>query len=353
MVLTLVAGLAACGGKEFTGNYEYNLEDYVTLGEYKGLTYTAPDAEVSDEEVQNEIAVRVLAAKGTEGFSKELKTEKIENGDIVNIDFEGKMNGTAFEGGTAEGFDLTIGSGQFIPGFEEGLIGKTIGETVDVNVTFPADYGSAELAGKAVVFTVKLNSGTRPVAPEYNLDFVTATTEFKTIEEFEASVKQDLITLKEDNALAAMQNTLWNQVVEASEISGYPEGEVEARKQENIDYYTTYAEQSGMDLAGFVQAYFGMNEEDFQEYLDVYAKTIVDQEMVMYAVAKAENIGISDKEYKDLVALTLKEQGFESDEAFKASSGKTFEEYAGKENLQKSFLLEKVIKFIVDEAKTS
>ena len=353
LILTLIVGMAACGGKEYSGDYSYTLEDFITLGDYKGLEYQANDVNVTEEEIQAEINNRVAAAKGTEGFSQTLTTELIEAGDIANIDYEGKVDGVAFDGGTAQGTDLTIGSGQFIPGFEEGILGKTVGDTIEVDVTFPDPYASAELAGKEAVFTVKINSATRPIMPEYNLEFVTATTEYKTIEEFEAAVKKDLMTLKEDNELANMQNTLWDQVVGNAEISGYPEGEVDARKQENLTYYTNYASQAGMDLNSFVQAYFGMDEASFQDYLTQYSETIVDQELVMYAVAKAEKIGISDKEYKDLIALTLKEQGFESDEAFKTAAGVSFEEYAGKANLQKSFLLEKVIKFIVEEAKIS
>lgn len=353
LVLALTLGMAACGGKNYMGTYEYNLDDYVVLGEYKGLEYKSEKITVTDEEIQAEIKARLEAAKGKEGFKLEMKDEAVEIGDTLNIDFEGKLNGVSFEGGTSTNFDLEIGSGQFIPGFEEGLVGKKIGETVDLNVTFPEGYGSAELAGKPVVFTVKINGGNRPIAPEYNLDFVTGTTEYKTIEEFEASVKQELESIKEENALTAMQNTLWGMVVEGSEIKGYPEGEVDVKKKDNMDYYTSYAQQSGMDLTSFVQAYFGMNEEEFQEYMDSYSKAVIDQEMVMYAVAKEENIGISEKEYGDLILLTLKEQGFESDEAFKTASGASFEDYAGKENLQKTFLLEKIIKFIVDEAKIS
>lgn len=349
-VLTL--SLAACGGKDFAGNYEYKLEDHVKLGEYKGLEYQDSAIEVTDQEVEAEINARLAAAKGTEGFSTELKEELVEEGDVLSIDFLGKLDGVAFEGGEGEDYSLTIGSGQFIPGFEEGLLGWKVGDKKDLDLTFPADYGSPELAGKDVVFTVTINSGTRPVTPEYGLDFVTATSEFKSLEEYEAAVKEELIQKKNDEALAMKQNTLWNQVMENAEIISYPEGEVEARKQENIDYYTNYATQYGMDLNSFVTAYFGMDEAAFADYLDMYAQTIVEQEMVMYAIADAEGVTLSEKEYKDLLVLTLKEQGFSGEDAFESQSGMSFEEYAGKENLQKTFLLEKVINYIVENAVT-
>jgi len=350
LAAVLTFSLAACGGKDFAGNYEYKLEDHVKLGEYKGLEYQDSAMDVTEQEVQGEIENRLAAAKGTEGFSTELKEEAVAEGDVLSIDFLGKVDGVAFEGGEGKDYSLTIGSGQFIPGFEEGLIGWKVGDKKDLNVTFPADYGSPELAGKEAVFTVTINSGTRPVMPEYGLDFVTATTEFKSLEEYEAAVKEELLQKKTDEALALKQNTLWNQVMENAEILGYPEGEVDARKQENIEYYTNYATQYNMDLNSFVTAYFGMDEAAFSDYLDMYAQTIVEQEMVMYAIAKAEGISLSDKEYKDLLILTLKEQGFSGEDAFKSQSGMSFEEYAGKENLQKTFLLEKVINFIVENA---
>lgn len=350
LAAVLTFSLAACGGKDFAGNYEYNLEDHVKLGEYKGLEYQDSTVDVTEQEVQGEIDNRLAAAKGTEGFSTELKEEAVAEGDVLSIDFLGKVDGVAFEGGEGEDYSLTIGSGQFIPGFEEGLIGWKVGDKKDLNVTFPADYGSPELAGKEAVFTVTINSGTRPVMPEYGLDFVTATSEFKSLEEYEAAVKEELLQKKTDEALALKQNTLWNQVMENAEILGYPEGEVDARKQENIEYYTNYATQYNMDLNSFVTAYFGMDEAAFADYLDMYAQTIVEQEMVMYAIAKAEGISLSDKEYKDLLVLTLKEQGFSGEDAFESQSGMSFEEYAGKENLQKTFLLEKVINFIVENA---
>lgn len=353
LVLSMTAGMVACGGKDFVGNYSYNLDDFVTLGDYKGLEYKETAVGVTEEEVQMEISNRIAALKGTGQYSEESKTGKVEIGDIANIDFEGKLAGVPFEGGTSKAFDLNVGAGQFIPGFEEGLIGVETGKTVDINVIFPEDYGSIELAGKPVVFTVKVNSITHPITPEYDLDFVKANSKYTSIEEYEAGIKQELLQKKEDSALTEKQNTLWNQVMENAKIEGYPDGEIAARKQENMDYYKKYAEQSGMDLNKFVESYFGMSEADFQEYLDSYSKNIVEQEMVMYAIAKAENISVSEKEYKDLVLLALKEQGFESEKAFKTEKGEDFETFAGKENLQKTFLLEKVIKFIVDESKAT
>jgi len=351
LILLMIVGMTACGGKNFTGNYTYNLDDFVTLGDYKGLEYKATEVSVTDAEIQTEISDRLAAAKGTGKYLEKSKTGKIENGDIANIDFEGKINGVAFDGGTSKAYDLNVGAGQFIPGFEDGLIGVETGKTVDLNLTFPTDYSSADLAGKPVVFTVKVNSISHPIVPEYNLDFVKATSKYNTLDEYKSSVKEDLIQKKKDAALTDKQNALWEQVMKNVKIKGYPDGEIDARKQENIDYYTNYAQKYGMTIDQFVTSYFGMNKAEFQTYLDSYSKNIVEQEMVMYAIAKAEDISISDKEYKDLVLLALKEQGYESAEAFKTKNGQDFETSAGKENLQKTFLLEKVIKFIVDESK--
>ena len=158
--LTLICLVfAGCGKKDSKSGaafdrllYKNGLDGYVTLGEYKGLTVdTAAEdyKEAYDSFAQSDAEEKQLYSQKTEG--------KVANGDVANIDYEGKKDGVAFDGGTAQGYDLTIGSGQFIPGFEDGLIGKEIGSTVDLNLTFPEGYQSAELAGQDVVFTVKIN----------------------------------------------------------------------------------------------------------------------------------------------------------------------------------------------------
>ena len=142
---------------------DYKALDYVKLGDYKGLEVTLASTDVTDEEVEQQVETNL----NNNDKSEELKEGTVENGDVANIDYEGKLNGKAFDGGTAEGYDLTIGSGSFIDGFEDGLIGKKIGDTVDLNLTFPEDYSSTDLAGKEVVFTVKINSVKR--APKHDV----------------------------------------------------------------------------------------------------------------------------------------------------------------------------------------
>ena len=168
---------------------DYKALDYVTLGEYKGLEVTLESTEVTDEEIDQQVASNLSASDKLE----EVKEGTVESGDVANIDYEGKLNGEAFEGGTDKGYDLTIGSGTFIDGFEDGLIGKKIGDTVDLNLTFPENYGSTELAGKDVVFTVTINSVKR--APELTDALVAEISdEYKTVEEYRNSIKEQLET---------------------------------------------------------------------------------------------------------------------------------------------------------------
>ncbi len=348
----MVFGLTACGGGDYSGDYSYALEDYVTLGEYKGLEYQEPDLTVTDEDLQEEIALRLDDARGSDAYSLTLTDQPLEVGDVLTVDFLGKIDGVAFDGGEATDAALTIGAGGYIPGFEEGLIGWKVGDTGDLEVVFPADYRQTDLAGKTAVFTITVKSGIRPLTPEYNLDFVTATTDYTTLEEYESVIREELMTLRAQEAATAKENALWNQVMEGAQFSGYPEEELAARKQENLEYYTAMAQQYELELNEFVSEYFGMDEASFSEYMDTYARTIVEQELVMYAIAKAEGISVSRAEYKERLLEILQEQGYESEADFKAANGKSFEEVAGKVNLQKTFLLEEVIQFIADHAKT-
>lgn len=167
---------------------DYKALDYVKLGDYKGLEVTLASTDVTDEEVEQQVETNL----NNNDKSEEIKEGTVENGDVANIDYEGKLNGKAFDGGTAKGYDLTIGSGSFIDGFEDGLIGKKIGDTVDLNLTFPKDYSSTDLAGKEVVFTVKINSVKRAPKLTDELAAEISNNEYKTAEAYNNYIKEDL-----------------------------------------------------------------------------------------------------------------------------------------------------------------
>ncbi len=351
LVSCLALSLGACGAKDsYVEPYsDYDLSEYVKLGDYKGIEVTETKVSVTDEEVQSEIQNRIEAA------STQVEKEKgtAATGDSVKIVFNGKMNGKEFQGGSSgeEGTVITLGSSGYIPGFDDGVIGMKVGEMKTLNLKFPQDYGKDELNGKDVAFDVTLSGIMVTETPKYDVDFVKSHSKEKTLEGYEKSVKKELYTQKKETAEEEMRNQLWATIMDNSKVLKYPEKELQECKDTNQEYYETYAKQYGMELKEFIKQYTGMDEKAYDDYLKQYAEAIVSQEMVMYSIAKAENITISDKEYKEKVEEFKKEQGITDEAAFKQQYGKSFEEYAGKDNLMKNFLLEKILEFAVDNAK--
>ena len=183
--ICLILGLTACGAS--VSYDDLDLDEYIKVGKYKGLETEAFTVEVTDEEIQAQIDSELEAAAASEEIPK---GDVIADGDTVNIDYVGKKDGKKFDGGSAEGHDLVIGSDSFIDGFEDGLIGRKVGDKVKLELTFPEDYGESSLAGQDVVFTVKINSATRVITPEYDISFVKSTTEYDSIEAYETLNKR-------------------------------------------------------------------------------------------------------------------------------------------------------------------
>ena len=258
--LCVACTAAGCGGKGDSASEnsasgvrlvsvtEKKMDDYVKLGGYKGIIVENAVMDVTDEDVDYQIE-NTMSMSAEEVEDPETQ---IEDGDIANIDYEGKKDGVAFDGGTAEDYDLSIGSGQFIDGFEDGLIGAKKGETRDLNLTFPEDYNSEELAGQEVVFTVTVNAIKR--VPELTEEWVTANSEYDSIDAYRQSVREDLEESNEEMAESTLKNTAWNQVLTDSEITEYPDEDLKAAKEEYNDSMNSYAEQMGQSVEEFLKA---------------------------------------------------------------------------------------------------
>ena len=214
-----LTGLTGCG--EDPNPYsELNLDDYLEVGKYKGVEVKEIDVTVSKNEIGDEIVAALEAAATDE---KVKKGQPVENQDTVNIDYVGRIDGKEFEGGSAEGTDLVLGSGTFIDGFEDGLVGHKVGEKgIKLNLAFPLNYSSEELQGKDVVFTVDINSATRKVQPEYNLEFVKTQGDYESTEEYEDAVEKQLKASKKSEALESQKTEIWSQVLEDTEVKKYP-----------------------------------------------------------------------------------------------------------------------------------
>ena len=329
--------LSACGNDETTPN--------VVLGQYKGVEVTVPAVEeVTEEDIDTEI--RNVLIEKEKSTTETLESGTVEDGDTVNIDYVGKIDGVAFENGSDTDFDLTIGSNQFIDGFESSLIGKEIGTTVDIDVTFPDPYeNNPDLAGKPAVFTVTIHSAQRTTVPELTDELVQEISdEYTTVAEYRESIRQQLQEENENIQQSNTALTIWTTVKNNATVNNYPEEDVQKYVDDMTSYYTDYATMFGMELGEFLESYMGTTEEEFNSQVQTYAKDAVAEELIIQAIAEQENITISDEEYQTGLA--------EYAAAYSYDSTEDFENDYGKEEIQKRLLADKVIEFVVDQAVT-
>lgn len=348
----LMAGLlGGCGNAE--SNQESNTETtaeagislekmdvdkYVTLGEYKGLAVTVEEVPVTDSEVET---------SALDAYNRNVTAENggivdraVEVGDTVNIDFEGKEDGVAFEGGTAQSQSLTIGSGKFIPGFEDGLVGVMPGETVDLNLTFPEDY-NPEMAGKEVVFTVNVNfiqptEMRDEVVANFGLEGVTNVEEF--MQAARKSVEQQAVEYYNKN----LENEVLEAFMNACEFKDIPQEMTDKYAAVVRDQITSQAAMYGMEADQFAQAAYGM---DLETLVKEFSVAGAKQDIALQAVANRENLNISKEELDTILQ-----------EAATAGGFKTVEEFLGEntpENYRDYFVIDKAMQFLVDNAKVT
>jgi len=326
-------------GSETIEVEEYDVEKIVTLAEYKGIEV---ETAVSEKEIEDEINKIVEENP----LYEEVKDREVKEGDTVNIDYEGKKDGVAFDGGTAAGFDLVIGSGSFIDGFEEGLIGTKPGEVKDLNLKFPEEYqNSPDLAGQEVVFTVTINyiKG-EPIETVFNDEFVERVSygEYSTTDDYRDYIKDKLYS----NKVSSMVDTAFMQVIEASSVSEVPQGLVEIMKQRIDASYRLMAEQNGAtNFEEFITQFSQLTMDEYNKRLDETAKTYVEQQLITEAIAKKENITVTDEEYQQYLDQYLETNQIESMEELEKS---TLENYKTdiKTLINESIMLDKVFAVI-------
>ena len=289
--------------------YEYDVESMVKLGEYKGLTYTETDVSVSDDEVESQIN-STLTAHAT---AEQITDRAVEDGDTVNIDFEGKIDGKTFDGGTASGASLTIGSGTFIDGFEDGLIGVKPGDKTTLKLKFPDEYKTnTDLAGKDVTFDVTVNyiKGDY-IVTELDDDFLKGLNidDVSNVKEYRAYVKSQLQANKESEAEKSKQSELLQQAVDNAEIKEIPEELVTQYATQYTDYYKQYASYFGLELSDFLTQYMNQTEEEFNQSAEDYGKERAGYMLVVSAIAKAEKVDV-DALYDEKVAQYAEQSGY-------------------------------------------
>lgn len=332
----MLLSMTGCGNSKANA---YN--KYVELGEYKGIEYTKTVAEVTNENIQEKLDSFVSGLSKSE----DITDRAVEDGDIANIDFVGTMDGKEFEGGSGEGYDLTIGSDTFIEGFESGLIGHNIGEEVSLDLTFPDDYNSEDLAGKDVNFKVKINSISVENTPELTDALVKENTDYDTIDAYKESIREELETSNEESAEQQAKSDIFNKVVENSKISGYDEAEVKQLVDDEFNNFKQTAqtyESYGYSYEDVLAANGYETEDELKEGITEYVKNYLNQKMVLYCIADKEGIKVTSEEtdkkvqeYMDTYQVETKEEVYD---------------YLGDDYFEVAILSEKVIEFLKENA---
>ena len=329
--------------KDLIVEVSVEIKPEVVLGDYKGLEIEAVPDEVSDEMIENEIdKQRHLNARHIN-----IDDRAAEDGDKVNIDFEGKVDGVAFEGGSAEDQELELGSGSFIPGFEEGIVGHEIGETFDIDVKFPEDYFNEDLKGKDAVFTITLNSIAVEELPEVDDEFIKDISEFDTVDEYKADLKKQKTEEVEANA----KNIRMDRALEAAAANAtvdVPEVMVNNAIDEQIRSMDNNMRSQGLQLEQYLQM-LGQSLDDFKDSMRPDAEKEVLKSLVLEAIVEAEKFEISDDEV-EAYAREMSERYFKGDEDKLEEMVKTMME-SNKEVMTSDLERKKAVELLVDSAK--
>lgn len=355
LLLTALFGLTACGQEKgnpgdtiFTPTptvaassaqpqvlaETYPIKDIVTIGKYLGVEATVLDLVVTDAEVELELYLS-LKEHVIETARKEVKKY-----DLANIDFVGKKDGVAFDGGSAEGYDLFIGSGNFIPGFEEGLIDATVGKTIDLPLTFPETYGNADLAGQDVVFTVTVNSIKE--LPEITDAFIAEKTDFETVDAYKEDIRKTIQSSYDMTMDSQFETDVMAAIIADSTFHMDLSQESTAYAANMKAMYESYASMYGVSLDIYINAMFGMSLSAFNEELPKSADQIVKRYYAMLAVADAENMEVSDEEYEEYAKQMMANYGYQTIEALEV-------DYPRK-NLENSLLYERAMNLVMENA---
>ncbi len=289
--------------------FTFPVEPEAKVEGYTGLKYNLADTEVTDEDVEKDL--ESMRARYAENVVKDTPAE---NGDTVNIDYEGFKDGTPFEGGKAEGYDLVLGSGSFIPGFEDGLVGVKEGDDKDLPLTFPEDYHSADLAGAEVVFKVHVNKVQAKVLPELNDEFAEDLNmpNVSTLDELKANVRTRLENSRKNEARTNADNDLSEQFIEKVEVE-IPDAMIEDEQQQLLQQQVSQMQQYGISLTQYLQM-MGQTADQFKESFRETAEKQLRMRLGLKAVAKAENLIPSDEDLEKEYANIAEMYGMELDQ---------------------------------------
>lgn len=342
-----ICGMPKIDIEEFDKNkaivieFEQELKPVPELGDYKNLVADDVKFEVTDEMVED----RINKERENNARIVSVEDRPVKDMDTVNIDFEGSVEGVPFDGGKSENYDLVVGSHTFIPGFEEQLLGKNIGDNVDVNVIFPEEYHSEELKGKEALFKVKINSIKEKQLPELDDEFAKDVSEFDTLEEYRADIKKNLTEAAERNALVQKQNNAIDALIESSNVEA-PESMINEEVDKAFRDFAGRIRQYNMDLDNYFKM-LNTTEEAVREQLRPEATKRANAELVIDAFAKLENIEVSEEEIDKEIDEFGKNMKVKDFEGFK----KELKSGEGLEGITASLIRRKAVDHLVSLVK--
>ncbi len=299
----LMAGILAAGcGSEKEEDIPERLSGSAVEVQYKGVEYEPYDTEVTQEEIQTRIDSFVASHPL---YTDVTDRDDVREGDTVNIDYTGYMDGEAFAGGSAKGADLTIGSGGFIPGFESGLVGAKVGTTVDVKATFPDPYlNNPDFSGKVATFSVTINKIRLMEEAELTDELVAANTDYATVADYRAYIESSLRSQKESYAASFKESRVMNNLIEKTEFTGIAQEDIDSYYESSRTYYSQlaqiYESTYGYSFSMFILYFFGCSsEEEYDQMLREQAELEVKRTLILYYVIDKEKITVTDEEYAE------------------------------------------------------
>ncbi|MCI5881782.1 MAG: trigger factor [Lachnospiraceae bacterium] len=326
-------------GKDFIFTAEVAVKPEVTLGKYKGIKVDEADLAVTEEEINAQIE------KERENSARTISVEDrpVKDGDITTLDFEGFVDGVAFEGGKGTDYPLTIGSGSFIPGFEEQLIGAELNKEVEVNVTFPEDYHAKDLAGKPATFKCKIKDIKEKELPELDDEFASEVSAFDTMAEYKEDVKKSLEMKKADAAKIAKEEAVIDAVIEDAKMD-IPDAMVETEQRQIIEEFSQRMRMQGLTMEQYMQ-FTGMTPQALMEQTKPQALKRIQSRLVLEAVAKAEDLKASEEDYAAEIKDMSEKYQMEEDKIKEMLGEK------GKKQVEEDLAIRKAVDFLVDNAK--
>lgn len=326
-------------GKDFIFTAEVAVKPEVTLGKYKGIKVDEADLAVTEEEINAQIE------KERENSARTISVEDrpVKDGDITTLDFEGFVDGVAFEGGKGTDYPLTIGSGSFIPGFEEQLIGAELNKEVEVNVTFPEDYHAKDLAGKPATFKCKIKDIKEKELPELDDEFASEVSAFDTMAEYKEDVKKSLEMKKADAAKIAKEEAVIDAVIEDAKMD-IPDAMVETEQRQIIEEFSQRMRMQGLAMEQYMQ-FTGMTPQALMEQTKPQALKRIQSRLVLEAVAKAEDLKASEEDYAAEIKDMSEKYQMEEDKIKEMLGEK------GKKQVEEDLAIRKAVDFLVDNAK--